>query len=139
MDRFSGWSPDSSKIAFEEGIWTENPYLSYRQLKIVDTLGNPPFQITSADTGVAGDLAWSFDSQYIAFSFVSWREMSDDQLGIERPKGVALLIANSDGTSSRKVAETYHTGIYWYPSRHSVLFGCYNGEYLEFCLIDLEE
>lgn len=136
--RFSGWSPDSSRIAYREGIWTEQPFSPY-ELKVVDTSGNPPVQITSAETGIGGYLAWSFDSQYIAFSFVSWRDISDEQLGIERAKGSDLYIANSDGTDSRKVAETHHTGIYWYPSKHAVFFGCWNGDNLEYCLVDLEE
>jgi hypothetical protein len=136
--RFVDWSPDSSKIAYREGIWTERPFFPY-EVKVFDTLGNPPIQITSAETGIARDLAWSFDGQYIAFSLESWRDISDRQMGIEGVKGSDLYIANFDGTGSRKVAEMYYTGIYWYPSIHSVLFGCYNGEYLEFCLVNLEE
>lgn len=143
--RFSGWSPDSSHIAYHEGIWTNNPYVNYHQIKIVDTTGNQPIQITSTDTTVGGYLAWSADGQHIAFSLATFKSIGErqeaGQMGLEPQKGSDIFVANPDGSEAQKVSETHYPGalnMFWHPAKNTLLYICWNGDAFDVCTFDLD-
>lgn len=144
--RFSDWSPDSSQIAYREGVWTNNPGINYHQIKIVDTSGGQPIQITSPDTTVGGYLAWSSDGQYIAFSLATFKSIAERQeavqMGLEPQRGSDIFVANPDGSEAQKISETHYpdgSSLFWHPNKHMLLYTCWNGDNFDICTFDLDQ
>ncbi len=136
--RFGDWSPDSHKVAYQEGIWSNNPDINSRQIKIVDIDGGEPINITSFQTTIAGYLVWSPDGQYVAFSSMPYSSLA------EQWRGADLFIANSGGMDIQKVSDYHYASpysLFWLSKSQTLVHTCWRGDtnYFDVCTFTLSE